>query len=46
MMEKDILIDGVPVKKHLKKAMKAYKKGDYVTFGYQVGKVLQFASEE
>jgi len=43
-MERNILIDGVPVKKHLKKAMKAYMKEDYVTFGFQVGTVLQFAS--
>jgi len=45
-MERNILIDGVPVKKHIKKAMKAYKNEDYVTFGYQVGTVLQFASSE
>jgi hypothetical protein len=44
-MEEDLLLDGIPLKKSVRKALRAYRKGEFVNFGYQLGSILQLASE-
>lgn len=46
MMEEDLLLNGVPIKKMARKALKAYKNKNYVKFGHQIGSILQLASVE
>jgi hypothetical protein len=44
-MEEDLLLNGVPLKRSVRKALRAYRKGEFVDFGYKLGSILQLATE-
>lgn len=46
LLEEDLLINGVAIKHDLKKAVKAYRKGEYAFFGFYMGEVLKLVSNE
>ena len=45
VMEEDILLNGISILKDTYKGVEAYKKGDFVSFGEQMGEILKMATE-
>lgn len=44
LLEEDLLLNGVSVKQNIQKAMRSYRKGDFASFGYYLGSVLELAT--
>ena len=46
VIEQDVTINGISIIADAMKGVEAYKKGDFVTFGYEMGTILKLATEQ
>ena len=43
MLEEDVLMNGVSIRRDVRKALKAYYKVQYAKFGYHIGSIFELS---